>query len=72
MNTLQLKEILPFAPSQMIEHTRFPNSLLGNVFDKQIHCTSRKKQAEALQILEPAKQKIISIIFPKKKHNNLI
>ena len=36
MNTLQLKEILPFAPSQIIEHARFPNSLLGNVFDKQI------------------------------------
>ena len=40
MNTLQLKEILPFAPSQKIEHARFPNSLLGNVFDKQIKTTA--------------------------------
>ena len=42
MNTLQLKEILPFAPSQMIEHDRFPNSLLGNVFDKQIKTTAHQ------------------------------
>ena len=65
MNTLQLKEILPFAPSQIIEHARFPNSLLGNVFDKQIKTIAYQGKNKPLQFLEPAEQK--RIIISKRK-----
>ena len=34
MNILQVKEILPFGPSQMIEQAKLTYSSLGNAFDK--------------------------------------
>ena len=74
MNILQLKEILLFVPSQMIEQSKSTNFLLGNVFDKQIKTIADqgKKQVEVLQILKHAEQKRINIIFPKDKQSNLI
>ena len=54
------KEIWPSESSRIIEKAKFAYSPLGKAFEKQIKTIAkqRKKQAEALKVLEPNSQKL--------------
>ena len=54
------KEIWPSESSRIIEKAKFAYSPLGKAFEKQIKTVEeqRKKQVEALKVLEPNTQKL--------------
>ena len=71
------EEIIPPDQRKMIEQVKFAYSLLRKAFEKQTKTIEeqRKKQVEALEVLDPEKnQKLKSIerIFPEDMRNNEI
>ena len=69
------EEILPPDQSRIIEHPEFTYFPLGKALEEKNNWRTRKKQIEALEILEPQEnQKLKSIEgpFPKKMATNEI
>ena len=71
---LKGEEILPSNQRQIIKQAKFAHSLLGKAFEKQIKTIEEqgKKQVEALEVLDPEKnkkQKSVEGLFSKEMKN---
>ena len=71
---LKGEEILPSNQRQIIKQAKFAYSLLGKAFEKQIKTIEEqgKKQVEALEVLDPEKnkkQKSVEGLFSKEMKN---